>query len=287
MQSNQTISSLIRDLESTATPAALSIYSPLDYASPDALNANKIRLKNIINEIRHLSKTSDLFKVDDIDAHIKPLQELSDSRSELWQREAKSIAVFANKNFVKYRLLPIEQPEQQVIVSNNFLLEPLRKLVKNNKSFYVLSASHDKVELYYGDRFHLEPVELKSLPHESAEETMGIDEYPQSLQFHPSTTSSAKIGDRSSREQFHGQYNAVEVDRNIMKKYFRMVNDAVTNYMQQKKVPLVFAGVNYLFPLYEQVNSYKHLIKRPVEGNFQHGDGASLKELHSRALLLV
>ena len=275
---------LINELEGMQAPVCMSIYTPLDYDSPDALNANKIRIKNIISEIKRLNESSDSFDVKDIKKHVKPLQELMESPESLWQRDAKSLAVFASSDFVKYKFLPIEQKEKKEVISNNFLVEPLRQLVSDNQSFYVLSASHDQVELYYGDKYHLEQVALEALPQKGAKETIGIDEYPQSLQFHPATSSNAKIGNRSIKEQFHGQYNAVEVDRNIMKKYFRSVNNVVSNYLKGKKVPLIFAGVNYLFPLYEQVNSYKHLMHHPIEGNFQHNN---VQELHNRALQLV
>lgn len=284
MHKQQNLEKLILKLSIAQSSVCLSIYTPLDYNSPDALTANKIRIKNIIGEIKKLNENNNAFKVKDIDKLVQPLQQLLDSRDALWQRDAKSLAVFASQDSVEYQFLPIEQDDQHIVVSNSFLIEPLRKLVKGNKSFYVLSASHDKVELYYGDKFHLEPVPLETLPQSSAEETLGIDEFPNSLQYHPATTPSAKAGRGKFTKQFHGQYNVVEVDRNIMKKYFRAVNNVVYNYLRGTQRPLVFAGVNYLFPLYEQVNSYKHLIKRPVEGNFQHGN---TDELHARALSLI
>lgn len=284
MKSNQDTSQLIKELSAVQTDVCMSIYSPLDYDSPDALTANKIRIKNIISEIKKLNDSSDSLNIKHLQKHIKSLELLMDDPSQLWQRDAKSLAVFACNDFIKYQFLPVEQDQKQVVVSNSFLIEPLRKLVQDNHSFYVLSASHDGVALFYGDKFHMEPVELDALPSASAEETVGIDEYPTSLQYHPATTPKGKAGKGKYTEQYHGQYNSVEVDRNIMIKYFRAVNNVVSNYLKTKKKPLVFAGVNYLFPLYEQVNSYKHLIKRPVEGNFQHGD---LKELHHRALSLV
>lgn len=274
----------IKELKNANMEVCISTYTPLDYDSPDALTANKIRFKNIISEIKSIHADSQSFNIENIDDFLKPLQDLMESRDALWQRDAKTMAVFANSNLLRYYFLPIETSQKQTVVSNSFYTDPLANYVQASRPFYVLSASHDKVELFYGDQFHLEPVELDSLPDKGAEETLRIDEYPNSLQYHPATTPAAKAGRGKYNKQFHDQYNAVEVDRNILIKYFRKVNLAVYGYLRGTKKPLIFAGVDYLFPLYEQVNSYRYLVKQPVEGNFQH---SNLKELHARAVSLL
>jgi hypothetical protein len=45
-------------------------------------------------------------------------------------------------------------------------------------------------------------------------------------------------------------------------------------------LPLVFAGVDYLFPIYGEVNTYPHLMRDSVAGNPEH---LGTVELHRRA----
>lgn len=268
-------------LTKISAPVCISMYTPLDNDSPEALKANKIRIKNIISEIKKVNEESGQLHIKDIDKHLSPLEKLMDSRGHLWQRSAKSLAVFVSEDVMEYAFLPTECDQKETIISNTFYLEPVEKLAKESKPFYLLSASYNKVELFYGDQFHLEPVELDSLPNRSAEEVLGIDEYPQSQQFHPATTTSAPVGKHNYREQFHGQYEETEESKKLIRKYFRIVDEAVSRHLQGKRVPLLFAGVNYLFPLYAKQNSYKYLKSKPIEGNFQN---ANLQELHKRAL---
>jgi len=54
--------------------------------------------------------------------------------------------------------------------------------------------------------------------------------------------------------------------------------------LRDQKAPLVLAGVEYLHPIYKEVNTYPHLIQEGVSGNPEH---LSAKELHEQAWAIV
>src|SRR5690606_33291994 len=47
----------------------------------------------------------------------------------------------------------------------------------------------------------------------------------------------------------------------------RIVNEAVTRHIDDNSIPLVFAGVEELFPLYRDVNTHSRLVGEFIRGN--------------------
>jgi hypothetical protein len=59
-----------------------------------------------------------------------------------------------------------------------------------------------------------------------------------------------------------------------------VIDRALHTLLHDEKAPLVFAGVDYLFPIYREANSYPHLVERHVSGN---PDQAAERQLHDAA----
>jgi hypothetical protein len=83
---------------------------------------------------------------------------------------------------------------------------------------------------------------------------------------------------------YHGHGGAADAAKDEIEEYLRAIDRAVTKYLGSRKDPLVFAGVDYLFPIYQQVNSYQHLMSTPVAGNPELW---SMDELRDRAWSIV
>ena len=66
---------------------------------------------------------------------------------------------------------------------------------------------------------------------------------------------------------FHGQGGEVDVAKEELTAYFREIDRAVSDFLQLRTEPLIFAGVDYLFPIYQSVNSYPHLAATASRGN--------------------
>ena len=83
---------------------------------------------------------------------------------------------------------------------------------------------------------------------------------------------------------FHGQGGEVDVAKQELTAYFREIDRVVSDYLQMRTEPLLFAGVDYLLPIYQAVNSYPHLVPTPIAGN---PDLLSASEISARAWPLV
>jgi hypothetical protein len=66
---------------------------------------------------------------------------------------------------------------------------------------------------------------------------------------------------------FTGQGGEVDVAKDELAAYFRLIDAAVNKFLHEHTEPLVFVGVDYLFPIYRQHNHYAHLLPLHVSGN--------------------
>lgn len=53
-----------------------------------------------------------------------------------------------------------------------------------------------------------------------------------------------------------------ESAKNELLRYFRLVSDGLTEFLNGDRVPFVLAGVEYSLPIYKEANTYPNLIDR-------------------------
>jgi hypothetical protein len=56
-------------------------------------------------------------------------------------------------------------------------------------------------------------------------------------------------------------------NKNRILRYFRDVDHGLHEILKSESVPVVFSGVDYLFPIYRQVNTYANLLDTFIPGN--------------------
>ncbi len=78
---------------------------------------------------------------------------------------------------------------------------------------------------------------------------------------------------------FHGHEGSNE-DKNMILQWFRMIDRQVRDLLPDGQSPLVLAGVDSLFPIYREVNTYPHLMEGGIPGN---PEGLKPEELHGQA----
>ncbi|MEX0596111.1 MAG: hypothetical protein WD512_06375, partial [Candidatus Paceibacterota bacterium] len=85
---------------------------------------------------------------------------------------------------------------------------------------------------------------------------------------------------------FHGQGGGTseEVRKEEINKYFRAIDKGLETVLHNERVPLVVATQDYLFPIYEKVNSYGHLYPKVIPGNPSDSD---ILGLHEKALKIL
>lgn len=254
---------------------AISIYFPTHRKPPESLQ-DAIRFKNTLNDARDQLEQQGM-PADEIETIIGPVRQLSDDQS-FWQHQADGLAIFLSRDFHRVLRLPRVFAEQ-VHVRENFYVNPLLPLLQSNGTFYLLAVSQNSCRLFSGDRDSIHQIENDSLPL-NLRDTM---ETWQKMQLNlRSIQQSMQTRGGANMSVFHGQFE--DNTKEQLQVYFRKIDDAVAEILKSSAAPLVFAGVEYLFPIYQQANQYPGLCEQSITGS---PDQLSGKELHDRAWEIV
>jgi len=251
----------------------VSIYMPTHRTGREA-QQDPIRLKNLLGEAeKRLSARG--VSTRDVQKMLEPASKfLQDSY--FWQHQSDGLAIFLSSNRVRRYRLPLNF-EEFVAVMDHFHIKPLLPLFTGDGQFYILALSQNEVRLLNGTRYSVNEVDIGQVVGSLAE-AIPSDDHQASLQLHTSGSAGGMAGDGSVT--FHGQGGGSESAKNDLLRYFRLVADGLTEFLQGDRVPLVVAGVEYLLPIYKEVNTYPNLIDMVIKGN---PDLLSADELHKSA----
>ncbi len=263
----------LRQLAEIDDPATVTLLMPTFESGRD-VRQNSIRFKNLVNQLHKELKQAG-FGEDQIKSRLRDASALIND-DPWWQHQGRGLAWFATATETHRYRLPVELSEQ-LVVGKHVYLRPLIQVPQENGPFFLLAVSQNQVRLFQGNRFDMEQLHPDDLPSD-LRTALNIDEFVQSIQQH-STAPPGDAGDMT----FHGQGGAgMEVQkRDEILPFFRRIDRAFCAHFGEQQLPLIFAGVDFLFPLYQEVSDYKWLLDRPVEGNPDHSKPA---ELQKRAL---
>jgi hypothetical protein len=158
-----------------------------------------------------------------------------------------------------------------VIVTDRFHIRPLLPLLSGDGRYYILALSQNKVRLLQGTHYSVNEVPLSDVPKNLAE-TLRDDDSWKELRMH----SAISGGEGTFSSVTHG--SEVDSKENI-KRYFRRIDKGLHELVRDERVPLVLAGVDYLHPIYKEVNSYPHLMDEGIAGNPERLSAGELHEL--------
>jgi hypothetical protein len=277
-----------RDLEillAAAGPHCVSLYMPTHRTGRE-IREDGTRFANLIR------RTEDELRAKGVKG--LKLQSVIDSLGEMrqdgvfWQNQSDGLAIFFDgfEEGRKVFRLPLAFKEQ-VVIAQRPHVRPLLPLFQGDGRFFILVASQNSVRLFEGSRFSVNELKDDRLPR-NLQDALDIDEYQQSLQFSSMRGADIGAGAGGSRgtAAFHGHGEgtmAVKKSDELIP-YFRRIDDALGELFGVEEAPLVFAGVEYLFPLFKEASSYNNLVDEPITGNF---DIAPPQDLHARAWPLV
>jgi hypothetical protein len=194
-----------------------------------------------------------------------------------WKRQSDGLAIFLSQDLFRYYCLPALLDEL-IIVADRFHVEPLLPALSGDDRFYILTLSQNEIHLLEGTRQNIREIEIDTIPRNLAE-ALQYDEPEKQIRFH---RGASRGGDRSSMISGHGA--DLEDNKENILKYFRQIDKGLHDLLKDEKVPLVLAGVDYLFPIYREANTYTHLMDEGITGNPK---GVSMEQLHRQAWSIV
>ena len=267
-----------RDLQGLAgghEPPCVSLYMQTDRIDPDA-RQNAIRLKTLLAESEETLVALGQRRAAARE-FLRPVSELLEDRA-LWADLSVGLALFRSVDSLHVWRLPAAF-EPFAWVGNRYYIKPLLPLASHDDRFYLLAVSQNDVRLFEGSRYSLAEVHLSRLP-TSLVEALHFHQ-PEGM-FQVRTVSTCVHGKEGA--VFHGQGAATEHPKDDILAYFRITDQALHSFLRDKQAPLVFAGVDYLFPIYIRANTYPHLFKQPIIGNPSRANAADLHRQSSDIL---
>jgi hypothetical protein len=252
----------------------VSIYLPTHRTGTEA-QQDPLRLRNQLMESEKQLSGKGVARRD-VQKMLEPASKLL-QEPYFWQHQSDGLAIFLSSNGVRRYRLPLNF-EELVVVDDHFHITPLLPLFTGDGQFYILALSQNKVRLLNGTRDSVSEVDIGQVGGSLAEAIPSAD-HQMSLQLHTSGSTGGMSG--SGSVTFHGQGGGSdESAKNELLRYFRLVSDGLTEFLQEDLRPLVLAGVEFLLPIYKEANTYPNLIDMVIKGN---PDLLSADELHKSA----
>lgn len=237
----------------------VSIYLPTHHKGRETWQ-DRVRLKNLMKEADEKLTAAGMRSSETRDM-LQAASQLVDD-SEFWRHQADGLVVLIDRSgTTKYRV-PINFSEL-VVVGRRFHLKPLFPMFVGDGLFYIIAASQGDVRLLRCTRHSFEEIDSAFLPEGSDVITRYVEEH-KALQWHTQTGFSPK-GSRAA--VFHGQGAPASHDKDRIFEYFRLVVEGVNRLIQPiappseepgrmwSPPPVVFAGVDYLFPIFRDANN--------------------------------
>jgi hypothetical protein len=236
---------------------------------------NQIRFKNLLRRAEEKLLASGL-RPQEIKTLLEPAQALPGNVL-FWRKQSDGLALFLSADLFRFFCLP-EPFDESITVADHFHVRPLLPLFGGDRRFYLLALSQNEVRLFEGTGQNIQETELESIP-KSIAEALQIDEFDKQVRFRAGSAGSAA---GMAMVSGHGGV-AADTKENLLK-YFRLIDRGLHDLMKDDRAPLILTGVEYLFPIYREANSYPRLIEEGIPGN---PEGLSAEALHRSAMKIV
>ena len=265
----------LKTLAEERSDPSVSIFLPTHRAGPDT-QQDPIRLKNLLQEAEERLLAGGLRRPV-AQKLLRPASALQGD-SAFWRHQSDGLALFLSAQTSHVHCLPLFFDEL-LVVADRFYLKPLLPLFTDDGHFFILAISQSDIRLLEATRYSVDELEVEGAPKGLADVLRDSGVEPQ-LQFH----TRASGGPDGRPAAFHGHGGLTDGAKDRIRRYFRLVDRSVWDLLRQERAPLVLAGVEYLFPLYRDVNSYPHLLDEGIAGNPEE---LSPQALHERAWEVV
>lgn len=236
---------------------SISLFMPTHRAGRET-EQDPIRFKNLLRDVEERLLAKGLRSPEVQEILKKPRRLLEDDG--FWRRQSDGLAVFFSEEVFHLFRLPIQFAELAVI-TDRFHVKPLLPLLTSDGTFHILTISQNRLRLLEGTRYTVDEIDLGDTP-----ETLAAtfpDGFPKKqLRFYTGKPSGGGTG----TPQFHGHDPSDDV-KNHLRQWFRTIDKAVADLLVDTRSPLMLAGVDTLFPLYKEVNSYPYLVEEGIPGN--------------------
>ena len=274
----------LRELATISGINCVSIYLPTHIRGKEVNEGqDTIVLKNHYQKIRSQLEKKGMAE-SDANQYLLPIRELMDDAS-FWRHQDHGLAVFLGEDFFKVIKLPYSVQEFSWL-STSFDLGQLVPLTAQNRSFYILGISLNKVRLLEADEHSVEEIHLPDQIPNGMDDALSYYDFEKSLQHHSGASSGG-----SGESIYHGQGGDGDKEDVYIKEYFRRVDEALSKVVTHPDCPVVLAAVTEWHPVFREANASIKIYSQGIAGNpdttpphriTQQGQGAASRLFYQR-----
>jgi hypothetical protein len=263
----------LAELTSYEAENCVSIFIP---AHSSGVEVNKqhdaIVFKNNLQKARKVLLDNGL-QQRDADSLLKPAFDLIDDR-EFWNNQSEGLAVFVAEGFSKVIKLPFKLKEE-LFVNSTFYVVPLLPVMSENEHFFLLLLSKKDANIYRGDGFGMELLEIEGLPN-------GMDDV---IHFEEKNARQTmrRAGGGAGRDaingggSYHGHGSGLADEPEYIAQYLKEVDQTLwLELLANEKAPLILAGTEGIIGQYRSISKYKNVVESMLSGNFDHEDKTTI-----------
>lgn len=250
---------------------SISIFMPTHRRGKEVLERqDALAFKNHLQTARQTLEEQSV-RPDDIDELMLPLEALLNDPN-FWRYQQEGLAAFRSPDYfaVYHSPLPLEENFR---LASRFQLRPLLPFVQSFPEYYVLQLTKNGVQLYRADYFSIQAIDTTGAMPSGLEDITkyyGFEKELQGLNKGKGGVATMYTSDDlQNKEKNH-----------LLADLFRKVDEGVRSLIGDQHAPLLLASVDYLQPIYREVNTYPHLVEEGLAGNFEH---VQPDELHRKA----
>jgi hypothetical protein len=255
----------LAELTSYEADTCVSIFIPAHSSGVEVNNQHDaIVLKNNLQSARKmlLDKGKNQRTVETI------LQEgfkLVDDR-EFWNSQSEGLAIFMSEGFFKFIKMPFKVKEERYI-NSTFYIVPLLPMTSENEHFYLLLLSKKDANIYRGNAFGMELLEIEGLPN-------GMDDVIH-FEEKDARQTMRRAGGGAGRDaitgggNYHGHGTGLAEEPEYISQYLKEVDQTLwTELLSNEKAPLILAGTEAIAGSYRLISKYKNVVEKVITGNF-------------------
>jgi hypothetical protein len=246
---------------------SISIFIPAHSSGVEVNNLHDaIVLKNNLQSARKILLENGL-QQRTVDNTLKEAFALVDDR-EFWNTQSEGLAVFISDSFFKVIKTPFKLKEK-VYVNSTFYILPLLPMMSENEHFYLLLLSKKDANIYRGDAFGMELLDVEGLPN-GMDDVIHFEE-KESRQLMRRAGGGAGRDAVNGGGSYHGHGSGLADEPEYISQYLKEVDQTLwTELLANEKAPLILAGTEGIIGQYRGISKYKNVVESMLSGNFDH-----------------
>ncbi|HZH54192.1 MAG TPA: hypothetical protein VFD72_00940 [Sphingobacteriaceae bacterium] len=265
---------LIYELIEQKNHPCFTLMMPTHGVPPERDN-DPLQFKNLVSELEAKIKANGL------DKHLNMISKLHsvEEDRDFWNHQSQGLAVFIHPEYLKVVRVQVPLPAL-TIVSDTFHVKPLYRYYQESGRFQVLVLGQDHVQLYEGNRYKLEEVDLEGKVPVSMKEGLGHE----LTDDHYNTATASGKGTNKQANQgtghvVHGYMEISQEKDNDIRRFFNLVDEEITlHFSRPSGLPLILAALPENEAYFREVSKNEYLIPTGISGDVRFLDRNALKE---------